>query len=89
MYKKLYAVNNWQGFSSVDTDSEAIYQLLSIKKWKWLKKWYNDRLDEQITFLMITNLYYKWFISLPIIVVDILMQHYSLFWAGCNPGDNK
>ena len=29
--------NNWQGFSSVDTNFEASYQLQSIKKWKWLK----------------------------------------------------
>ena len=48
--------NNWQGFSSMYTNSEAIYQLWSIKKQKGLKQWYNNILDDKITYLIIMNL---------------------------------
>ena len=37
MDKNLYAENNCQCFSSIDTNSEASYQLCSTNEYKWLK----------------------------------------------------
>ena len=36
MDKNLYDGNNWQGLSSIDTNSESRLKLLSINKWKLL-----------------------------------------------------
>ena len=53
--KEYMLENSCQCFSSIDKNSVASYQLCSFNKQKWLKK-YNNILDEQIKYFIITNL---------------------------------
>ena len=60
-----------------------------------LKKWYNKRFDEQMKYLMITNLLNKNEIISD--MIHLTTNHccryvdptFSLFWAKWNPDDNK
>ena len=87
--------NKWPGLSFVDKNYEYSYQFWWLNKWKRLKKWYNNKFDEQIAFLINTKL-----LNINEIILEMIhpdTNHYcrcvdpkfSQSWGVYNSSDNK